>query len=258
MSVRACRGAAGRLGTGTTGTNHDRPGRRQLEVTATDSANLQRDGLRSDAQLNRQRILAAAHEALTASADASLNSIAKKAGVGPGTLYRHFPSREALVLAVYQADVQTLADFATELLTTHQPVQALRMWLDRVAAYGTANHSLAAALQSATSDGLTGATYDPVVAALRILLSACRQDDGILTDIDADDVLLLIGFLWRIDSGPDSAAQMTRLLDLVMTGLTAGAPRAQAVRASRRSARRSLRLPRRLSLPVNRPRSHPL
>jgi AcrR family transcriptional regulator len=82
--------------------------------------------LRSNARQNRERILEVAHDALTASSTASLNSIARKAGVGIATLYRHFPSREALVLAVYRHEVQRLVDAAPVLLKTHPPIDALR------------------------------------------------------------------------------------------------------------------------------------
>ena len=77
--------------------------------------------LRADAQQNRDRILQLALEAFTASSGASLNSIAKKAGVGIGTLYRHFPTREALVLEVYRHEVQQLVDAAPVLLKTSRP-----------------------------------------------------------------------------------------------------------------------------------------
>ncbi len=120
------------------------------------------ESLRADAQQNRERILEAARDALAASGDASLNSIAKRAGVGPGTLYRHFPSREALILAVYRYDVQQLADAAPELLADHPPIEALRLWCDRLAHYGMIRHGLADALHAAAADGLAGETYDPV------------------------------------------------------------------------------------------------
>src|SRR3981189_2908491 len=90
---------------------------------------------RSDALKNREAILQAAHDALAESPHASLNSIAKRAGVGPGTLYRHFPTREALVLAVYRHDVQQLVDSAPVLLEEHSPLDALRLWFDRLAHY---------------------------------------------------------------------------------------------------------------------------
>jgi len=196
--------------------------------------------LRADAQHNRQRILEAARQAFAVSGDASLNSVAKKAGVGPGTLYRHFPSREALVLAVYRYDVQELADSAAELLSGHPPLRALRLWFDRLARYGMIKHGLADVLHSATSDGLAGETYGPVIAAITSLLTACTRDGSVRPDIDSDDVLLLLGFLWRIDPGPDAEARATRLLDLIIDGLRAGPPRSAS--SARRPARRRSRL----------------
>ena len=195
------------------------------------------DALRADAQQNRQRILEAAREALAASGDASLNSIAKKAGVGPGTLYRHFPNREALVLAVYRYDVQQLADTAPKLLADHPPIEALRLWFDRLAHYGMIKHGLADVLHAATSDGLVGETYEPVIGAITQLLQACTEDGSIRAGHDPDDVLLILGFLWRIDPGPGAEARAARLLDLVMDGLRAGAPNPPQPEAVRRPSR---------------------
>jgi AcrR family transcriptional regulator len=189
----------------------------------------QREPLRTDARHNRERILLAANEALAVSSDASLNSIAKMAGVGPGTLYRHFPSREALVLAVYRHDVQQLADSAPELLNQHEPVEALRLWFDRLARYGRIKHGLADVLHAATSDGLAGETYGPVIGAISLLVKACEQAGRIQPAVDPDDVLLLMGFLWRIDAGEKGEARAARLLDLVMAGLVAGAPASKPV-----------------------------
>jgi AcrR family transcriptional regulator len=202
------------------------------------------DSLRADAQQNRDRILEAAREAFAASGDASLNSVAKKAGVGPGTLYRHFPSREALVLAVYRYDVQKLADSAAELLAENEPPRALRLWFDRLAYYGMIRQGLANAMHAATSDDLAGETYSPVIGAITLLLTACEKDGSIQPGIDHDDVLLLLGFLWRIDPGPNAGTRTARLLDLVMAGLQTGAPRAG--RPKPRPIRRSPRLPGRL------------
>ena len=196
------------------------------------------DALRADAQQNRQRILEAAREALAASGDASLNSIAKKAGVGPGTLYRHFPNREALVLAVYRYDVQQLAEAAPRLLADHPPIEALRLWFDRLAHYGTIKHGLADVLHGATSDGLVGETYEPVIGAITHLLQACTEDGSIRAGHDPDDVLLILGFLWRIDPGPGAEAKAGRLLDLVMAGLQAGAPNQPEPQATARTRSR--------------------
>src|ERR1041384_1647114 len=91
--------------------------------------------VRSDARENRARILQVARDAFTESADVSMNQIAQRAGVGPGTLYRNFPTREALVLAIYQHEVDRLIGSVPELLATSPPLEALREWtVDLVAA----------------------------------------------------------------------------------------------------------------------------
>jgi AcrR family transcriptional regulator len=191
-------------------------------------AHRQQESLRADAQHNRDHILEVARDALAASGDASLNSIAKRAGVGPGTLYRHFPTREALVLAVYRQDVQQLVDSAALLLTEHPPLEALRLWFDRLAYYGRIKHGLADVLHAATSDGLAGETYGPVIGAITLLLRACEQAGSVRPGLDPDEVLLMVGFLWRIAARDDWRARASRMLDVVMDGLRAGAPAAPA------------------------------
>jgi AcrR family transcriptional regulator len=90
---------------------------------------------RSDAEQNREAILAAALEALTESSDVSLNAIGKRASVANATLYRHFPTREQLALAAYEKEVRHLVDAADELLADESPSQALRQWVARLAQY---------------------------------------------------------------------------------------------------------------------------
>jgi len=175
--------------------------------------------VRTDAQRNRDRILDVAHVAFAADSDASLNSIAKKAGVGPGTLYRHFPNRESLVLAVYRHEVAELADLAPQLLKCHPPLEALRLWFGRLAHYGRIKHGLADVLHAATSDGLAGETYQPVSGALTTLLDACDDTGVTRAGLDPDDVLLLVGFLWRIDPNVDWEERTGRMLDIVIDGL---------------------------------------
>src|SRR6201985_2226307 len=85
---------------------------------------------RADALENRDRLIAVAREALRRSPDASLNSIAKEAGVGAGTLYRHFPNREALVFAVYKDDVEEVSAQVPGLIAAHPPAEALRTWFE--------------------------------------------------------------------------------------------------------------------------------
>lgn len=174
--------------------------------------------MRADAELNRGRILAAAVAALAESSDATLNSIARRAGVGQGTMYRHFPNREALLLAVYRQDVQAVIDAAPVLLAQYPPDQALRRWFGRLASYGRIKHGVAQAVEAATRADLSSAWYGPVTGAITLLLEAGQAAGQIRADVDADEVLLLVGFLWRLDNdGWEKRA--AHLLDLVMDGL---------------------------------------
>ena len=174
---------------------------------------------RSDAQQNRARILAVARDVLTEDGDASLNSIAKRAGVGPGTLYRHFPSREALVLEVFRAEVQKLVNWAPELLATEPPLRALRLWFERLATYITIKRGLGDALTAAAHDAVTHETHGPATGAIRTLLAAGEDDGSIRPGMNPDDVLLLMGCIWRVPPGPVGHEQAQRLLDLALDAL---------------------------------------
>jgi AcrR family transcriptional regulator len=178
-----------------------------------------RPPMRSDAEQNRARILEAARTALAASGDASMQSIARLAGIGQGTLYRHFPNREALVLAVHRHDVQALVNAAPELLDAQSPFDALRLWFDRLASYGRIKHGLAGALYTVTQAQLEGEGYGPVIGAITLLLDAGKEAGVIRPDVDAEEVLLLAGFLWRIDLDADWETRSRHLLDIVMDGL---------------------------------------
>lgn len=183
--------------------------------------------LRSDAQRNRERILEVALAELTQSADAPLSTIAKKACVGQGTFYRNFPNREALVLEVYRYEVQQVADTACQLLETRPPDQALREWMDRLAQYAMAKAGLADAMRKATSTlgTLAGVGHGPVTSAVTLLLKANEDAGTIRPGVTPDDFLLAIAGLWQIDPHGDWQSRSGRLLDLVMAGLRAGAPR---------------------------------
>jgi AcrR family transcriptional regulator len=178
---------------------------------------------RSDAAQNREAILSAALDALSESADASLNSIAKRAGVANATLYRHFPTRGLLVLEVYRQEVQQLVEVADQLLDGSAPVDALRQWVDRLAQYAMTKHGLAPALGSATSSDapLYAETYDLIAAALARLLSACEEAGSIRPGLDPDDVLLSLAGLWEIDPNSDWRTRARRLYDIVFAGLRA-------------------------------------
>ncbi|QNP68650.1 TetR/AcrR family transcriptional regulator [Streptomyces roseirectus] len=180
---------------------------------------------RSDAQRNRERILEVALVELSRSADVPMSVIAKKAGVGQGTLYRNFPHREALVLEVYRHEVSQVTDRAAELLKTSPPDQALRAWMDRLARFIMAKTGLAEALrQAATTPGGDFSGYSPVVESIQLLLNANHEAGTIRPGVTTDDFLLAIAGIWQIDVRGDWHAQATRLLDIIMDGLLTGAP----------------------------------
>ncbi|MFF4256978.1 TetR/AcrR family transcriptional regulator [Streptomyces sp. NPDC001663] len=181
---------------------------------------------RSDAQRNRERILDVALAELTRASDVPLSAIAKKAGVGQGTLYRHFPDRETLVLEVHRHEVQQLVDSAAELLKTREPDKALREWMDRLADYATAKAGLGEALRQATSatGGPEKPGYSLVAGAIELLLLANDEAGTIRPGVTADDFTLAIAGIFQIDRHDDWQSRATRLLDIVMDGLRTGAP----------------------------------
>jgi AcrR family transcriptional regulator len=175
--------------------------------------------LRTDAAKNRQHILRVAHDAFAESGDASLNMIAKRAGVGPGTLYRHFPTREALILAVYQRDMTRLVDSVPKVLANNAPLVAFRTWFHTLADYVRVKHGLGEALRSGAVQNAINETYKPVVTAVSQLIDACVADGSMRTGLEPDDVLLLMGFMWRVDAGRGGKKQAARLMELAIEGL---------------------------------------
>ncbi|MFB4424293.1 TetR/AcrR family transcriptional regulator [Streptomyces sp. QL37] len=182
-----------------------------------------RRATRSDAQDNRARIIDTARTVFTETPDATLQSIAKAVGIGQGTMYRHFPNREALLVAVYREDVEALVDAAPALLAEHDPLDALRLWFGRLAAYGRIKHGASLAVEAATRADLGNEYYAPVIAALDRLLSACKEAGELRPDVAAGEVLLLVSFLWKAD-GADWQERGERMLAIVMDGLRAGRP----------------------------------
>lgn len=179
--------------------------------------------VRSDARENRARIFAAAREALTEDGATSMNQIAQRAAVGAGTLYRNFPTREALILAVYQDEVERITGTVPGLLAELAPLEALRSWtLDLVQAMRR-KHGLGDALSPSAHQAVTEQTYGPVVAAIATILDAGKQDGSIRADADARDFLQLTGALWRAAPGPDDRSP--RMLELILDGLRPRPPR---------------------------------
>jgi AcrR family transcriptional regulator len=175
--------------------------------------------LRADARANRDRILDVARDALAIDPAASLNSIAKAAGVGAGTLYRHFPSRESLVLGVYRKEIDTLVALAPMLLTKHPPLQAFRIWCDRLAKFGRMKYGVADIVHAATSDQDLQEIYWPMLGAVRQLMDACKGSGDISPGADPEDFLVLVGLLWRIPPNSAGQARLKRILALVFRGL---------------------------------------
>ncbi|MBZ6292867.1 TetR/AcrR family transcriptional regulator [Streptomyces olivaceus] len=182
--------------------------------------------LRSDAQRNRERILRVATEELTRYANVPMSTIAKKAGVGQGTFYRNFPHREALVLEIYRYEMQQAADAAPELLATREPDRALREWMDRIARFALTKAGLADAIRLVTSAPGSPAKPEPgpIMKATELLLRVNEEAGTIRPGVSADDFFLAIGGLWQVDASEDWQPRVTRLFDLVMDGLRAGAP----------------------------------
>jgi AcrR family transcriptional regulator len=173
---------------------------------------------RKDALGNRERILAAARDALAASSSASLTAIARQAGVGIGTLYRHFPTRESLIVELYRHDIQHLIDLAPALLQTQPPLAALRTWFAEVARYGQLKYGAAEVIHAATSDD---EYYDPFVRAIDALLQAGAKDGSLKPGLDPEDVLMQLSVLWRIDPRRGGEARAARIVDLIVDGLRA-------------------------------------
>jgi AcrR family transcriptional regulator len=177
---------------------------------------------RADTRRNHERILAAAAESLVESDEVSFNAIAKKAEVGVGTVYRHFPTPEALILAVYQRELQHLVDVVPSLLEAHPPDEAFRTWTtEHLAHYMMTKRGLADALRVATPSGgeLPRNTYDALVGAVGALLKANVEAGTVRADLDPETVLSGLGGLLFLDRGSDWKEQTARLTDLLWRGM---------------------------------------
>ncbi len=177
--------------------------------------------LRKDAQRNRDALLAAAVGLFAErGTDGSLEEVAKRAGVGIGTLYRHFPTRDALVEAAYRNEVAQLRAAADELLAELPPDAALEAWMRRFVDYGTAKRGMRDALQSiAGGASLFADTRGQVTEAVAVLLRAGAEAGTLRADVEPEDVLRAMGAIWLVAEGDDFAEQAMRILRLVLDGL---------------------------------------
>ena len=176
---------------------------------------------RSDAQQNRERVLEVAKAAFTRSgADASLDDIAKQAGVGPGTLYRHFPTRDALIEAVYRTEVEKLAGAQRELSASLPPIEALRAWMMLFVDYIATKQIIASALNSVV--GGPSRLYDSsrvqVTGAIDALVKTAMKSGDIRKDLEPFDLLRALIGVSNVASGPDWQQSARRLVDILING----------------------------------------
>jgi AcrR family transcriptional regulator len=176
---------------------------------------------RRDAQLNRERILEVAKTAFTRhGAEASLDEIAKQAGVGAGTLYRHFPTRDALIEAVYRNEVEKLAAAGREFAATMSPVQALRAWMLLLVDYIAAKHIIAPALNSVVGgpSRLYESSRSLIQGAMESLVQRAKEAGDIRRDTDASDLLRAMIGVSLVSSGPEWQQSAKRLVDILIAG----------------------------------------
>jgi len=182
--------------------------------------------MRADARRNRDKLIAAAKDLFAETGtDVSLDAVARRAGVGPGTLYRHFPTRDALVEAAYRSEVAELSAAADDLLATRPPDVALADWMDRFVAYAAAKRGMRAALQSVVASGsdIFADARRQNLATLATLLAAGAEAGTIRPDVEAEDVLRATGLVWQLDDQPGWEEQARSMLRLIMDGLRYGA-----------------------------------
>ena len=175
---------------------------------------------RTDARRNREKLLAVATEAFATAkgGSVSLESIAREAGVGIGTLYRHFPNREALVEAIYRTELAEVAAAAEQLLKRHPPKAALRRWMDRYAGFVAAKRGMAESLHAIFDSGAMepSQTRDSIVGAVAMLLAAGVDDATLRADVQADDVVSSLIGIFLASGSPE---QTGRMLDLLVAGV---------------------------------------
>ncbi|MGC4997764.1 MULTISPECIES: TetR/AcrR family transcriptional regulator [unclassified Streptomyces] len=182
-----------------------------------------RPRLRADARRSIDTLLTAAAEVFAESGvDAPVRQITARAGVGAGTLYRHFPQRSDLIAAVFRHEVDACADTAPALAAEHEPVEALRLWLLRFTHFIATKRGLSAALHSGDPayDSLPAYFQLRLLPALEGLLGTAAEAGRIRTDIDPEDLLRAVGNLTL--PAQDDDGHTTRMLSLLIDGLRYG------------------------------------
>jgi AcrR family transcriptional regulator len=182
---------------------------------------------RADARRNYGQLLEQARIAFAESGvDASLDEIARRAGVASGTLYRHFPTRLDLIEAVLAGQIAELASLGRGLLTARDEFDALSTWLRAALTHALTYRGLSAAVMNSALDrgnGLVSTWHAELFEVGAALLTRARQSGVVVADADAADVLRMVGAIaWAAQGTPDTSAQAGRLLALLMNGLRKG------------------------------------
>ncbi|MEU9558199.1 TetR/AcrR family transcriptional regulator [Streptomyces fumanus] len=177
--------------------------------------------LRADAQRNRKHLIATAAEAFASGRAVSLDAIAKRAGVGNATLYRHFPTREDLVEEVYRDQIRPLREDARALLATEPPAQALHAWMLRFADWAGERRGICEALVAMSASGRfgTGPVCDEVQQILAMLLEAGTTAGELRGDIEPVEVGAILSGLLSVAGAPEQRPQLNRMLNVVVDGL---------------------------------------
>jgi AcrR family transcriptional regulator len=176
---------------------------------------------RTDAQRNRELILEVAKEAFTRyGANASLDDVAKEAGVGAGTLYRHFPTRDALIEAVYRTEVEKLAAAERKFAETMAPIDALRAWMLLFVDYIAAKHIIAPALNTFVGgvSKLHERSRAQIQGAIEALVNRAIKSGDISKDIEPFDLLRALIGVSNVSATPDWQQSAKRLVDILITG----------------------------------------
>jgi len=176
---------------------------------------------RADAQRNRERILEVAKKEFTRSgANASLEEIAKKAGVGPGTLYRHFPTREELLVAVYRSEMEKLAAAERTFADTLPPLEALRAWLLLFVDAVETKQIIAPVLNTLIGDPkkVFESSYAQMHEALRALVKRAIKSGDIRKDLDPIDLLRALVGVANVATSPDWQQSARRLVEILILG----------------------------------------
>ena len=179
-------------------------------------------GLRADAARNRDALLAVATRTFAAAdAEPSMRAIAREAGVGIATLYRHFPTRESLVDAVYHDQVRRLTSGARELLEQRPPAEAMRRWMDLFGDWLATKHGMLETLLAMTESGeITHAqTRTELLEAITTILDAGSAAGDLRADVTAEDIAASLVGIFTVAGKPGHRAQAQRLLNLLMDGL---------------------------------------